>query len=623
MPSGILTRLPGRQVLLFLTAILAPCLVLVALSVRMIEQERQLEEKRAREDRERRAAQLRHELFSALEKIKTQQAARRGTSPAGQVVALVAMVRDGRLLLPWETGPQRERFRQRVGEAAFAATIRQAEREENTPAQLDNALRHYREVLASAGHPEQQAWARLLLARTLRKTSQRDESLLHYEQLVRLPLTQVDEHGIPLALYAAPPLMEDGRWKAQAHEWIRAAAADGGRLPPVALHMLRELAAGLGAQDLERRLVAEIRDHEQAEALQNDWPRLMPALSAQEIVWVAHGEPRWLVSISSPGSGEAMAVAARAAPVLASLGSWAGEFRLVNGRDANSQPLGESFPGLAVVLPASAANGGNLRRSFLGSALGLVLAVTLFAGYLLWRDLRRESRLAELRSQFVSSVSHELRTPLTSIRLSAEALWLEDDLDRNTQSQYLEIILNESQRLSRLVDNVLDFSKIERGKRMYDLRPVSPLEVVESAARVFAYPLEQSGFKMEIHAEPDLPPIAADRDALQQAILNLLSNAMKYSGDSRWIGLRLGHENGCVAIRVVDRGVGIAPEHQARIFERFYRGPAGENQRVPGAGRGLTLVAHVAKAHGGSVEVESAPGEGSAFIIRLPIRSTA
>lgn len=143
--------------------------------------------------------------------------------------------------------------------------------------------------------------------------------------------------------------------------------------------------------------------------------------------------------------------------------------------------------------------------------------------------------------------------------------------------------------------------------------------LVNEAARVIRFPLTQSGFTLNLAVERTLPPIEADRDALLQAILNLLTNAMKYSGTSRRIGIDLRREGDDALIAVTDYGVGIAPEEQGRIFERFYRAPASQGQYIPGAGLGLTLVAHIAKAHGGDVAVRSSPGAGSTFTIRLPI----
>jgi signal transduction histidine kinase len=233
--------------------------------------------------------------------------------------------------------------------------------------------------------------------------------------------------------------------------------------------------------------------------------------------------------------------------------------------------------------------------------------------------VRREVLLAEMRSQFVSSVSHELKTPLTAIRMFAETLRLGRAKDTATQMEYLDTIVNESERLTRLLNNVLDFSKIEQGKRTYHPCPASLPEIVRTTARAMEYPLKQQGFVLDVRIDESLPQIRVDRDAIEQAVLNLLSNAMKYSGESRWIELRLRREDDYAIIQVIDKGVGIDPKDQERIFDKFYRVPTRDNQSLPGTGLGLSLVAHIAKAHGGSVRVESAPGEGSAFSIFLPL----
>jgi signal transduction histidine kinase len=316
---------------------------------------------------------------------------------------------------------------------------------------------------------------------------------------------------------------------------------------------------------------------------------------------------------------DGLVVAVRASEILKQLSTPTGPSRLAAAADTAGTALGASFPGLRVVMPPPEAQKVNSRQTFLVVALVAALVFTLLAGYLLWRDVQRDLRLAEMRSQFVSSVTHELKTPLTAIRMFTETLRLDEEVDRQTRFEYLDTILHESERLSRLVDNVLDFGKIERGKKTYHFQPVRLEEVVEEAARSAQYPLEQAGFALEIVTEPDLPQVSADSDALQQAILNLLTNAMKYSGDSRRIGLHLDRENGHARIHVVDQGIGIAPSEQERIFERFYRVPTAENQHIPGTGLGLTIVSHIAKAHGGGVEVASGLGTGSSFTILLPL----
>jgi signal transduction histidine kinase len=243
----------------------------------------------------------------------------------------------------------------------------------------------------------------------------------------------------------------------------------------------------------------------------------------------------------------------------------------------------------------------------------------LFGSYVVWRDVRRELQMAEMRSQFVSSVSHELKTPLTAIRMFAETLRLGRSRNPEAQQEYLETIVNESERLTRLLNNVLDFSKIETGRMVYRPKQASLEDIVRAAARTVQYPLSQEGFELNLNIEDGLPEACVDRDAIEQAILNLLSNAMKYSGDARTIELSLMRHNGDAVIRVKDHGMGIDPLQQEKIFDKFYRVSSQENERITGTGLGLALAAHIVKAHGSRIEVESLPGQGSTFSIHLPL----
>jgi signal transduction histidine kinase len=620
MEVAIRPRLPRRQVLLFLIAILVPCLVLVALGLRMMEQERQLEDKRHADERQLLVVQVRQDLLSLLEKIKLQHVTRvvaaDGREDSGQerqeaVVSVGALV-DGRLRLPWEDNPNAKNFREWLNEPSFAGNIRQGEAEELVARRYESAVRHYQATIESAPRPALQTYARLLLARALGKWGRRNESLVEYERVLASPPDLVDEHGVPLALYAAPPLVHAGLRPKEFLEWIRV-ALDGERwLPPPALYLARDLVRKLDAPDLEARLALKLDDSERAEALQRDSARLAPLARSREPVWMAYGEPAWLASVTPPvGTLDGLVVAVRASEVLASVSSAARPIHLAAATETAGEALGESFPGLRLVLPAQEAQKGSSRQTFLAFAVILALVFTLLAGYLLWRDVQRDLRLAEMRSQFVSSVTHELKTPLTAIRMFTETLRLDEEVDRQTRSDYLDTILHESERLSRLVDNVLDFGNIERGKKIYHFAPVQLEDVVEEAARTIQYSLEQAGFALDVAVERGLPPVTADADALQQAILNLLTNAMKYSGDSRRIRLGLDRRNGQARIQVVDQGVGIAPEEHGRVLERFYRVPTTENQRIPGAGLGLTLVAHIAGAHGGGLRSTAARGPGA------------
>jgi signal transduction histidine kinase len=166
---------------------------------------------------------------------------------------------------------------------------------------------------------------------------------------------------------------------------------------------------------------------------------------------------------------------------------------------------------------------------------------------------------------------------------------------------------------------VLDFSKIEQGKRIYHPEQSSLYEIIQSAARAMEYPLSQQGFSLEVKTENGLPDVNVDKDAIEQAVLNLLHNAMKYSGESREIGLYLKRRDGNALIQVIDKGIGIDPQEQKRIFEKFYRISSHENERIVGTGLGLALVSHIVEAHSGRLEIESTLGKGSAFSLFLPL----
>jgi signal transduction histidine kinase len=253
-----------------------------------------------------------------------------------------------------------------------------------------------------------------------------------------------------------------------------------------------------------------------------------------------------------------------------------------------------------------------------------MVAVVIFAGlggYLLWRDVRRDLDLAEIRSQFVASVSHELKTPLTAIRMFAETVRLGRVKDGAARTEYLDTIINESERLSRLLNNVLDMSKIEQGRKLYHPRPQPLAPVLRTAVRTMDYPLRQQGFSLRVDIDDALPDALIDGDALEQAVLNLIGNAIKYSGTAREIGVALVREGDWAVIRVVDGGVGIPLGDRERIFEKYYRVPSPQNSEVPGTGLGLALVAHFAREHGGRVEVDSAPGSGSTFSLYLPLEA--
>jgi signal transduction histidine kinase len=246
--------------------------------------------------------------------------------------------------------------------------------------------------------------------------------------------------------------------------------------------------------------------------------------------------------------------------------------------------------------------------------LGLI-ATGLIATY---RLQRRESEIARLKSDFVANVSHDLKTPLSLIRMFSETLELDRVPDEARRREYYAVLTRESERLTRLIDNVLDFSRIESGRQRYDIVPGPVEPVVHEVLESFRHPLAQQGFAVDVAVAPDLPDVPLDVEALKQALANLLDNAMKYSGDRRKIRVAARREGAGVAIEVADEGIGVPPAERERIFEKFYRIGRSETQGRRGSGVGLALVKHIVDAHRGRVTVEGGPGEGSRFTLHLP-----
>jgi hypothetical protein len=598
----------------------------------MIGQERELAEKRERDQRSLLALEFGHKLLAKLEQIKLQQLEAFRTSEErvgfeSPEVKLVGLVNQNRVQLPWEFDPRTDQSFALLSGSSFAHSIETGERAEFGNNNPKRAVKIYRRALASASHPVQQGYARLLLARVLAKLGLEEESRSLYQEVLKLSFEVVDEAGIPLALYAVGPLVEEGQENQGILERIESETAAVDWMSPPALYLLQELAEGMaGGTD---QLVAEqLARVEQSIALREALPGLglQSARSSDRPVWVPYGEEVWLVTLVPLGEeSKYLLVAVSASEVLESVepSRVTNEpFSLVTDASLPGEDLGSNFPGLKVSIPADLSErmstGSDLQVFYLITML-LVLSVTFFGAYLLWRDVRREVKAAELRSQFVSSVSHELKTPLTAIQMFAETLRLGRTRNSQTRQEYLETIVNESQRLTRLLNNVLDFSRIEAGKRAYRPEPTNLGNVVQAAVKAMEYPLKQEGFELKVETENNLPEVQVDRDGLEQAVLNLLSNAMKYSGDSRQIRLTLKKDDSFAVIQVADRGVGIKPEEQKQIFEKFYRVASAESERIPGTGLGLSLVSHVVSAHKGHLDLESRPGEGSTFSIYLPM----
>lgn len=253
--------------------------------------------------------------------------------------------------------------------------------------------------------------------------------------------------------------------------------------------------------------------------------------------------------------------------------------------------------------------------------LSTALVVVLVGGIIFTvRTAMRELKLSAMKNEFVSNVSHELRTPLASIRVFGELMRHGKVRDPSKVAEYGRHIETESRRLSQLIANILDFSRIESGRKTYSYATADLSALLRRTIDAYRVRLKDRGFNLEYEAPADpVPELVLDANAIDRAVANLLDNAIKYSDDGSRIVVRLKPGDREVTVTVKDEGIGIPAEEHDRIFERFHRVSTGLRHDVKGTGLGLSIVQHIVAAHGGYVSLESAVGEGSAFTIHLPV----
>lgn len=279
---------------------------------------------------------------------------------------------------------------------------------------------------------------------------------------------------------------------------------------------------------------------------------------------------------------------------------------------------------LQVVLTTTEELGLRVRRQRLVELgmVGFAAVVAIVGVTIIVLASAKERRLAALKSDFVANVSHELKTPLSLIRMFGELLLLDRVPSDDKRRQYLSIIVGESERLTALIENVLDFAKVERGRAAYEFARGNVADIVGRAVDVYRYRAEREGMDVTFHAAERLPAVMVDARALELAVINLLDNAVKYAKDGGRVDVAVDAQDGgsAVAVRIADDGPGIEEDDRKRIFDRFVRGRNASEHQVRGSGIGLALVKHIAESHGGSVRVETPleGGRGSAFVVRLP-----
>jgi two-component system phosphate regulon sensor histidine kinase PhoR len=238
--------------------------------------------------------------------------------------------------------------------------------------------------------------------------------------------------------------------------------------------------------------------------------------------------------------------------------------------------------------------------------------------YLAWQ---RDRQLRQLKENFISNVSHELKTPLSLIRMFSEILVLGRVKGEDKKQEYYRVIHNESDRMGRLINNLLDFAHLIRGIEQKHFEKTNIAFIVTEALEAYRYEVQKEGFQLDFESPASVPDSFADPNAITMALFNLLDNSVKYSGEQKQISVRIVCADGFVNLSVSDKGIGIPVSEQAKIFDKFYRGNDPAIRKIRGSGIGLAITKHVAEIHGGEVLVESAPGKGSTFTLKIPIHS--
>lgn len=287
------------------------------------------------------------------------------------------------------------------------------------------------------------------------------------------------------------------------------------------------------------------------------------------------------------------------------------------------QPFSTCLPGwelgISIQPSESIMSAVRLRIVMVAGMIFVMLVVIVFSLYGMVFMLRKEAELSAMKSDFVSSVSHEMRTPLTTIRTIAEMFQWNRVRDKQKAMEYINHIADETQRLTRLINKVLDFSRMDSGRWPYVFLAVDMRSMVAAAVKAFETGAAKDGYRVNMALPPALPNVRANKDAIMEVLMNLLDNAAKYSPDHKEIDVSVFQKGQMVVAEVLDRGIGIDPRKIGRIFERFYRGEDELTRQTPGTGIGLAVVKHIVEAHHGRVEVRSVRGEGSVFSIILPV----
>jgi len=284
--------------------------------------------------------------------------------------------------------------------------------------------------------------------------------------------------------------------------------------------------------------------------------------------------------------------------------------------------FGDCFPGWRIELFSTQANAfekAASRQIAVSFWIGTLVIVLVFtAGALAAQAITKQIRLNKMKNDFIATVSHELKTPLASMRVLVDTL-LEGNIKNPGQAEeYLRLTAKENERLSRMIDNFLTFSRMERNKQAFSICPVNPHQIVQNAAEAVKTKFSAAACEFTVQVDEKIPDVLADHDAMVTVLVNLLDNACKYTYEEKQISLRVFARDNTVCFEVADNGVGLSRRHIKKIFDRFYQVDRTLSRRAEGCGLGLSIVKFIVDAHKGAIAVESRPGKGSTFTVRIP-----
>jgi signal transduction histidine kinase len=534
------------------------------------------------------------------------------------------------LWLGWTYGPASAAAQ---GDDEVAASIRAAETAEFVKHDLAAALAAYRQALTEARSASARALAQSRVARTLVKLRRLDEGVVAYRGLLTSAGDTATVHGLPYAVIAREEIVDGLAALGRAPERDRAA----GELLDYVVQRPWDVDAGYGyhlkhaidtgrtaaAPELQQRAAAGLAEVAAIEHIQQN--------AAAALVRNRH-LPASRIAFGYTVRAHSVRSSAKRAEAGLDLGQ---DIRIQIEPSANdpaaalaSVDVGEPLPGwrLSVVdVTGRTLQQLSLRdRWTYGAVLGLLLAVLVAGVVFTTRAWAREAELSRLRTDFVSNVSHELKTPLALIRMFGETLEAGMVADPAKRHEFYGIIRRESERLTHLINNVLDTAKIDAGTKQFALERGDLVSLVREALDAYSPLFTRLNFDVAASL-PDRPlSVRLDRDAVAQALVNLFQNAIRYSDESKHVAVAVEAREKEVVVSVADRGIGIPASELPRIFDKFYRGGAAPGGgSASSTGLGLSIVKHVMTAHGGRVEVRSAVGEGSVFALVFPAEGAA